>query len=129
MGDRPTKVDLLRAVQRFLEEDLLPELEGVRRFHARVAANALGIVTREIETEGRHLPDRYARLCAILDSEPRGASDPTALAAEIETLEGRLCERIRAGDADAASAWREDLLEHLRLSVRERLAVSNPKHR
>ena len=43
-----------------------PELEGVRRFHARVASNALGIVSREIEHEAESLPALYARIAALL---------------------------------------------------------------
>ena len=46
--EKPTVRELLEAVQKFLERDLLPELEGVRRFHARVAVNVLGIVQREL---------------------------------------------------------------------------------
>ena len=40
MNDRPDAVELLRAVERFLEGDVVPALDGVHRFHARVAANA-----------------------------------------------------------------------------------------
>ena len=53
--DRPTKQELLAAVRSFLEKDLLPELEGVRRFHARVSINALGIVLRELELSRERL--------------------------------------------------------------------------
>ena len=38
---------LLRAIETFLIEDVIPEMEGRHRFNARVAANALGIVQRE----------------------------------------------------------------------------------
>ena len=39
---------LLRAIQSFLIESAAPHLEGRNRFNARVAANALGIVQREL---------------------------------------------------------------------------------
>ena len=35
MNDRPTAEELLRAVERFLERDVVPRLEGVPKFHAR----------------------------------------------------------------------------------------------
>lgn len=39
---------LLSAIQSFLIESAAPHLEGRNRFNARVAANALGIVQREL---------------------------------------------------------------------------------
>ena len=128
MSDRPTKLELLAAVRAFIDRELLPELEGVRRFHARVASNVLGIVSREIELEGPALRARYARLAELLGSESSPASELGALDRQLEELERELVQRIRAGDADA-SPWRADLLAHLRESVRERLAICNPEYR
>lgn len=133
MADRPTRVDLLRAVQDFLD-DLLGDLEGVRRFHARVASNALGIVVRELETEAAHLPRQHERLCALLGRAPEPQASPAELASRNEALEAELCQRIRNGDADLepsheSGPWREQVLEHLRRSVAERLAVNDPGHR
>ncbi len=113
MSDRPTKLELLAAVRAFIDRELLPELEGVRRFHARVASNVLGIVSREIELEGPALRARYARLAELLGSESSPASELGALDRQLEELERELVQRIRAGDADA-SPWRADLLAHLR---------------
>ena len=39
MQDRPSYDELLGAVERFLIEEIMPSVEGSRRFHARVAAN------------------------------------------------------------------------------------------
>ncbi len=130
MGDRPTKLELLEAVRRFLDEDLVPELEGVRRFHARVASNALGIVAREIEHEAESLPALYSAIAALLNrSEPATTLMEFAeIDRAIDALEAELCERIRAGDADAGP-FRSEVLTYLRQSVRERLAVSNPGYR
>ncbi len=125
MGDRPNPIELIGAVARFLEEELLPELEGVHRFHTRVAINALGIIGREIESEAETLPQRHARLATLLERTEPGAD----LRAEIDAMETELSARIRAGEADDDSAWRENLFEHLRRDVAERLAVSNPAHR
>ena len=42
-------VELLAAVRQFLREEVLPELDGFKAYTTRVAANALGIVARELE--------------------------------------------------------------------------------
>ena len=128
MGDRPTKVELLQAVRRFLDEELLPDLDGVRRFHARVAVNALAIVEREIELEADSLPRLHSELSALLESDAPVPADLDGLRTSLDEMEGRLCERIRAGEADAAP-FRDRVMAYLRCSVRERLAVSNPTYR
>ena len=127
MADRPTKLELLEAVQKFLDSELMPELEGVRRFHTRVASNVLGIVRRELALEGEQLPERFARLAGLLERSDAPPADPEALAQAIEALETEVCERIRAGEADAG-AWRDTLLRHLQADVRERLAIDNPRY-
>ena len=37
MQDRPTAVELLEAIREFLEQDVMPTVEGRVRFHSRVA--------------------------------------------------------------------------------------------
>lgn len=128
MGDQPTKLELLRAVQRFLEEELLPDLEGVHRFHTRVAANAVAIVARELELEGEHLRAQFGRLRGLLGGEGEPSRDLAELDEQVTRLERDLCERIRDGAADDPG-FREPLLDHLRATTRERLAVANPRHR
>lgn len=46
---RPTASELLDAVRGFLAEQVMPATSGQLAFHARVAANVLGIVARELE--------------------------------------------------------------------------------
>lgn len=46
---RPTAGELLDAVRGYLTDQVLPATEGQLAFHARVAANALAIVARELE--------------------------------------------------------------------------------
>jgi hypothetical protein len=128
VAERPTQQELLGAVRSFLEKELMPELEGVRRFHTRVAANALAIVARELELWPEQLPARHARLADLVGrGEPAPQGTPE-LARRIEELERELVARIRAGDADAGP-FRARVLAHLHTSVRERLAVSNPGYR
>lgn len=46
---RPTASELLEAVREFLTSQVMPGTSGQLAFHARVAANVLGIVARELE--------------------------------------------------------------------------------
>jgi len=46
---RPTASELLEAVREFLQGAVLPQTSAQLSFHARVAANAVGIVLRELE--------------------------------------------------------------------------------
>jgi len=46
---RPTATELLEAVREYLLGDVMPATSGQVAFHARVAANALAIVARELE--------------------------------------------------------------------------------
>jgi aminoglycoside phosphotransferase (APT) family kinase protein len=46
---RPTASELLDAVRAFLTDEVMPATDGPLAFHARVAANAVGIVARELE--------------------------------------------------------------------------------
>lgn len=126
--ERPTKAELLGAVRSFLEKELMPELEGVRRFHVRVSVNALAIVLRELELEGEQRPAQHARLCALLGRSEDAPADRRALDLAVEALERELCTRIRAGFGEAPDA-RARLIAHLRATAAERLAVSNPGYR
>ena len=125
MQDRPTYNELLDAVRSFLESDVVPALEGTKKFHARVAANVLAIVMRERELEAAHLTDEWQRLDTLLGAEPM----PSSLDAAKDALNARterLCERIRGGDADA-DPFRGAVLAHVRQTVIEKLAIDNPK--
>jgi len=124
MQDRPTYDELLAAVERFLSQEIVPNTEGARRFHARVAANVLGIVRRELEREEEQLAAEWAGLDGLL--EP--AKPPEGRAALREALGARmadLCERIRAGEADAGP-FREAVISQVRRTIRDKLLVSNP---
>ena len=58
MTDRPTAPELLEAVSEFLTAEILPTLTDHRlRFRTLVALNALGIASRELESEQPAEPD------------------------------------------------------------------------
>ena len=124
MQDRPSYDELLAAVERFLRDDVMANSEGARRFYARVAANVLGIVRRELEHEDEQLDREWAGLDRLLGPAER----PDRRAALRDALARRaaeLCERIRAGDADAAP-FRAAVVAHVRQTVRDKLLVTNP---
>ncbi len=125
MNDRPSSVELLRAVQRFLERDVVPQLDGPRRYHARVAANVVAIVAREIETEEQQLRGEWQRLGALLSRQGELPDSREALRDAVREGSEDLVRRIRAGEADAGT-WREAVLEHLRRTVADKLDVAKP---
>ncbi len=112
--DRPTAEELLEAVEEFLRERAIPELQGQSSFHARVAANVVGAVRREIAESAPIEADQHRRLLALLKHD-----------GDVETLNRELCEQIRAGQWDLADA---DLLYHLRQVAIENLGVDNPRY-
>ena len=125
MNDRPTGVELLRAVERFLEQEVVPRLDGPRRYHARVAANLVAIVAKEIETEEAQLQSEWERLGALLDLREERPALRGALREAVRERTQALAARIRRGDADRG-AWRDDLIAHLRRTIADKLAVSKP---
>jgi hypothetical protein len=125
MQDRPTYAELLAAVRKFIEDDVVPQLDGPKKFHARVAANVLAILERERGSEDSQLPAECNRLAALLDAPAPAPNDREALRRLIGERTRRLCERIAAGDADRGP-WRAAVLDHVRQTVREKLEVANP---
>ncbi|ETW26641.1 DUF6285 domain-containing protein [Mycobacterium gastri] len=101
---RPTAAELVAAVAEFLEADVREATSGQVNFHARVAANALRIVERELLSPG----DSDVR-AALADL---GFADEAALAAS-----------IRAGELDGRD---DEVIACLRTLVKHRLAVSHP---
>ena len=128
MQDRPTAIELLTAVREFLEQDVLPGLDGRKRFHGLVAANLLAIVASELEQEEGALVAEWQRLRDLLAvDETRPPGRLVGLRAAVRALTERLVERIRAGDADDGP-FAEAVRAHVRMSVVEKLRVANPKY-
>ncbi|HVH06706.1 MAG TPA: DUF6285 domain-containing protein [Myxococcota bacterium] len=125
MNDAPSAEELLRAVERFLERDVVPRLEGVPKFHARVAANVVAMVAREIETADAHEQGEWRRLGALLESDAPCPPDRGVRRAGLLERNDELARRIRAGLADA-DPWRAEVLAHLGRTVDDKLAVARP---
>jgi hypothetical protein len=101
---RPTAAELVAAVADFLDNDVRAATEGQVNFHARVAANVLRIVERELSEDSA--ADVTGRLAGL------GFAD-----------EAQLATAIRAGAMDDRAG---DVLPTLRALVRRRLAVAHP---
>ncbi len=104
--DRPTMAELVEAVREFLETEVMDSAEGGVRFHARVAANALAMVERELASGPHQAAAHAARVAAL------GMADDAALSAA-----------IRAGRMD--DRW-DEVVASVSASVRDKLDVSHP---
>lgn len=105
---RPTAAELLDAARSFITDAVMPATQGHVSFHARVTANVIGIVERQLLL-GPEQERRYRDGLSSL-----GASDAADL-----------CDAIRGGAFDDRSTVLDG---HLAATVRDRLAVANPKH-
>lgn len=124
MHDRPTVDELLRAVELLLDEQLVPSLDGARKYNARVAANVIRTVRRELQHEERQLDAEWRGLDIVLGPAQRPPTFHSLRRALLER-NAELSERIREGDADAG-AFRELVLAHVRDTVHAKLEVSDP---
>lgn len=125
MNDRPTAAELLAAVERFLEETAVPALEGPAKYHARVAANVVRIVARELATEDEHAAREWDGLAALLGASDAQPGVRDALRDAVVARNEELVRRIRAGEADAGP-WRDALIAHLSRVVADKLDVAQP---
>ena len=114
MMDQPSALELVTAVREFLEKHAMPALQGHTAFHARVAANALGIVARELEQGGPSANNELDRLRALLGRD-----------GTLAELNRELCRRIRSGDI----AWDAPALAtHLVPTTLAKVAVDQPNY-
>ncbi len=104
--DRPDAAELVAAVREFLETDVMAATDGRVRFHARVAANALALVERELALSADAAVTHRHRLDAL------GVADDHELGAA-----------IRSGAMD--ERW-DEVVAAVRASVIDKLAVAHP---
>jgi len=123
--DRPTVDELLRAVELLLDEELVPTLDGSRKYNARVAANVIRIARRELRHEEAQLDAEWRGLDLLLGPAARSATLATTKQQLIERNR-ELSDRIREGDADAGR-FHELVLAHVRDTVHAKMEVSNPE--
>jgi aminoglycoside phosphotransferase (APT) family kinase protein len=106
VSDRPTAAELAEALREWLEEDVLAGTEGRLKFHARVAANAVGMLEREARLGAAHLEAARRRHAAL------GV-----------TSEAELAATVRDGGLD--DRW-DEVVDSVWATVVDKLEVSHP---
>jgi hypothetical protein len=125
MHDRPTADELLAALESWLTDQLMPSVQGANQYNARVAANVVRTVRRELQNDERQIDQEWRGLDHIFGSQEPAAT----IFARKEALRERnadLSDRIRNGEADAGRI-RDLVLAHLRDVVHAKLEASNPR--
>ena len=114
MQDQPTAAELLEIVAQFMREELVPQLSPHSAFNARVAANAVDIVRRELLLAPTSNAAETTRLSALL-----GRTDT------LEALTRELCARIASGDIGLGTPG---LVDHLWQTTLDKLAIDQPNY-
>ena len=114
MIDAPHGADMLDAVARLLRETLIPQLPSDAVFQARVAANAVDLVAREMRLGRAAEADATARLKALLLRDTR-----------LPELEAELATRIREGQIGADTPG---LMDHLWATTMAKMAIDQPSY-
>lgn len=112
--DRPNRLEILASVDTFLDREIKPLIDGPQGYHLRVAINLLRILRRELASTASFDALENTGLTALLP-EANASVDRNA----------ELCTRIR----DGRIAYDDPtLLEHLRRTVLEKVAIDHPKY-
>lgn len=114
-GPRPNVRELTAAVAEWLREEARPALSGRHGYHARVAANVLDVVERELVLGPELQAAETERLRELLDR------DGTR-----EELNAQLCAAIANGTLTPENA--PALVEHLWATTAGNLAVDQPDY-
>ena len=117
MQDRPTPDELLEAVAAFLREQVAPgDASGAVAFHARVAANVLDIVRRQLALAPAAHERERAALVKLLDADA---------GSDLVQLNRMLCERIARGAMTLETPGLAACLWQITL---DKLAVDQPSY-
>ena len=116
MNDAPSTQEIIAAVRRFITETAAPQLDGHGAFHARVAANLLSTLERELALRPAAETAEEQRLRVLLgDTSERSLVE----------LNKKLCGLIAEGAMDAATPG---LLAHLKSTTIDQLSIDQPKY-
>ena len=114
MLDQPTGADILDSVSRLLRDTLMPALPADLVFQARVAANAIDLVAREIRLAPGADQQAQSRLAALL-----------SMTGSLDDLEAQLASRIRHGEMNLDTPG---LFAHLLATAMSKVAVDQPSY-
>ena len=112
--EMPTVEELLTSVRDFLRDDVMETTQGRTSFLARVAANSLDIVLRQLELGPAHRRLEHELLSQVMSDD-----------GDLESLRWRLVEGLRDG---TIALDRPGLAVYLRTSVANQAAIDQPRY-
>ena len=114
MQDQPTPSEVIGAVAIFLKTVVAAQTTGATSFQARVAANALEMMRRQLDLAPAEDAAELARLKALLKTD-----------GSLAELNAELARRISTGDLDLTTPG---LSDHLWATTMAKLAVDQPTY-
>ena len=114
MNNPPSKEELITSVIEFIENDIIDELVGQKRFHAHVAKNSLQIILRQLKLEEKNNRFEKNRLKEILKIDK-----------DLNELNKILCQKIDNEEIDINN---DDLIDHLFKTTMEKLSIDQPNY-
>jgi hypothetical protein len=114
MNNPPSKEELITSVIEFIENDIIDELVGQKRFHAHVAKNSLQIILRQLKLEEKNNRFEKNRLKEILKIDK-----------DLNELNKILCQKIDNEEIDINN---NDLIDHLFKTTMEKLSIDQPNY-
>jgi hypothetical protein len=114
MQDQPTPSEVIGAVAAFLKNVVTAQTTGAVSFQARVAANALEMMRRQLDLAPAEDAVELERLKAILQTD-----------GTLAELNAVLASRIGAGELDLTTPG---LSDHLWATTMAKLAVDQPTY-
>ena len=114
MNNPPSKEELITSVIEFIENDIIDELVGQKRFHAHVAKNSLQIILRQLKLEEKNNRFEKNRLKEILKIDK-----------DLNELNKILCQKI---DTEEININDNDLIDHLFKTTMEKLSIDQPNY-
>ena len=114
MQDQPTPSEVIAAVATFLKTVVAAQTTGATSFQARVAANALEMMRRQLDLAPAEDAAELTRLKALLKAD-----------GSLAELNVELAHRIEAGELDLTTPG---LSDHLWATTMAKLAVDQPTY-
>ena len=114
MNNPPSKEELIISIINYIENDVISELKGQKRFHAHVAKNSLNIILRQLSLEEENNSKEKKRLTEILKFD-----------GDLKELNRILCEKINNDEIDIKD---NDLIDHLYKTTMEKLSIDQPNY-
>src|ERR1700722_6409592 len=127
MQDRTTSIELHEVAADPVESELVPAVQGARQFQARVVANVMRVVAREIKLEDRLVRSEVKALAHLLRHDAPHLHSLTDLCVATVSMGEELTTKIRAGEADDGD-WRREVLAVVRQSVEDKLSMAHPRY-